>query len=133
MSRPERMTRWFIFGVLSSLFPLCLGYVGLRLDGGTPTLISVLGQGELLLICTVITAAGVGELLTADRKYPVRKLIVGGACVIIGLFAASCFAMVKSRAHPDLGTIQTISLWLFAGTLLAGGSCVSLAHEEKTS
>ena len=133
MSRPERMTRWFIFGVLISLIPLGVSYFMQKLDRRAPTLGSLLEGGELLLISTTVAAGCIGELIPISRRKPVEKLVAGGACMVVVLVATSCFAAVKSRPSPDPSPIRTTSLWLFATAVLAGGGCVYLANEQEVA
>ncbi|HEY0025278.1 MAG TPA: hypothetical protein VGB24_20355 [Longimicrobium sp.] len=131
MSRPERMTRWFIFGVLISLIPLAVSYFSLKLDRRAPTLGGLLAGGELLLISTTVAAGCIGELIPVSRGKPVEKLIAGGACMLIVLFSTSCFAAVKSRASPDPSPIRATSLLLFASAVVAGAGCVYLANDQE--
>ena len=129
-TRAERISRWFVFGVIIALVPLGFAYVNQRIDGRTPALAEVIGRGELLLVSTAIAAAAAGELIASGRDRAVRKLLSGGGCVAIVLAASLCFAAVQGKTAPDLAAVGTVSVWLFGGTVLASASSVYLAHEE---
>ena len=66
-SRPEKLTRWFIFSVLVSLVPLALAWLGMRLDRRPSDLTVIVGGGELLLVSSTIAAAAVGEVIAGGR------------------------------------------------------------------
>jgi hypothetical protein len=76
MTRAERIVRWFMFSVLISLVPLALTYFGLRLDQRPVRLEMLVARGELLLICTTLGAAALGELFPGS---PLAGLLCGYA------------------------------------------------------
>lgn len=129
-TRPERMIRWFIFSVLLSLVPLTLSYVAMQLDGGRVSLHMLMGRGELLLICTTVGAAALGELIPAGRDNAILKLLAGGCTMLVVVVSSLSFAAIQSRQSPDPGSVLAISLSMFLGMLVAGGSCMYLAHRE---
>lgn len=130
-SRSEKLIRWFLFSVLSALVPLAVGYMALSLDGTDPDLARVTARGELLLISSTIASAAVGELIAGGRSKAAQKLLAGGSCMLLVLLSSLFFAAIQARRAPDPESILLTSLWLFAGTLVAGCSCVYLAHEGE--
>lgn len=129
-ARKEKLVRWFMFSVLVSLVPLAFAYFNLRLDGREARLELVLARGELLLICTTLGAAALGELFPGNPENAIGKLFAAGTSVLGLLVCSFYFAAIQSRAAPGAGTILTASIWLFAGMLVACGFCLSLAHQE---
>ena len=122
-----RLIRWLIFSVVVSLVPLLLAYASDQTRGGTPTLVSILSKGDLLLISTALAAAAIGDLLPAAQAMPVRAMLAGGGCVVSVLFGSSYYAAIVtgSVARPDL--VADYSVALFGMTLLSGASCVLMA------
>lgn len=126
----EKLVRWLMFTVLFSLIPLASTYFGLRLDRREASLAVLVAHGELLLICTTVGAAALGELLPGDRENTIAKLFAAGTS-LLGLAVCSFyFAAIQSRATPDTGAILIASIGLFAGMLVTGAICVYLAHRE---
>jgi hypothetical protein len=126
----ERLVRWFMFSVLVSLVPLASSYFNLWLDKREAHLEMLLARGELLLIATTLGAAAIGELFPGDAENAIKKLLAAGTS-LVGLVVCSLyFAAIQSRTAPDAGAIMTASIWLFAGMLVASGSCLYFAHQE---
>lgn len=130
-SRSEKLTRWLIFNVMIALVPLSAGFLGLQLARQELSLHTLTARGELLLISSAIAAAAVGELIPAGRARATRKLCAGGSCILLVLLSSLFFAAIQARQDADPQSILSLSLWMFAGTLLAGFSCVYLAHEGE--
>ena len=130
MARAEKLVRWFMFSVLISLVPLALTSFSLWLDKREVHLEMLLARGELLLISTTLGAAAIGELLPGGGENATGKLFAAGTS-LVGLVVCSLyFAAIQSRTAPDAGAIMTASIWLFAGMLVASGSCLYFAHQE---
>jgi hypothetical protein len=130
MGRAEKLVRWIMFSVLMSLVPLAASYFGLRLDRRPVHLEMLVARGELLLICTTLGAAAIGELFPSGRENAIGKMFAAGTS-LLGLVVCSLyFAAVQSRPAADAEPILSASIWLFAGMLVAGGSCLYFAHQE---
>lgn len=130
-SRSEKLTRWIIFNVMVALVPLFTGYLGLQLGREEPGLHTLTARGELLLISTTIASAAVGELIAAGRARATAKLCAGGSCILLVLVSSLIFAGIQARQDTDAQSVLSLSLGLFAGTLLASFSCMYLAHEGE--
>jgi hypothetical protein len=111
--------------------PLVTSYLGLRLDRQRTGLHVLTARGELLLISTTIASGAVGELIAGGRNKATPKLLAGGSCILLVLLSSLFFAAIQARRDADPQSILGMSLWLFAGTLLASFSCVYLAHEGE--
>ncbi|HEV3050735.1 MAG TPA: hypothetical protein VGX50_10515 [Longimicrobium sp.] len=131
-ARKEKLVRWLMFTVAFSLVPLASTYFGLWLDRREASLAVVVAHGELLLICTSVGAAALGELLPGDGKNAIAKLLAAGTSLLGLAFSSFYFATIQSRATPDADAITTVSVCLFTGMLAAGTSCLYLAHQEET-
>jgi hypothetical protein len=130
-SRPEKLLRWFIFSVLIALVPLALSYLGLSLDRQEARLYLLTARGELLLISSTIASAAVGELIATGRDNALWKLLAGGACMLLLILSSLFFATIQTRHNPNPLPIFTLSLWMFAGTLLASCSAMYIALEGE--
>lgn len=128
-TRSEKLTRWLIFNVMIALVPLSAGFLGLQLGRHAPSLHVLTARGELLLVSSAIAAAALGELIPAGRARATPKLCAGGSCILLVLLSSLFFAAIQAQHDADPQSVLSMSLWLFAGTLLAGFSCVYLAHE----
>lgn len=129
-SRAEKLVRWFMFSVLVSLVPLAMTYFGLRLDRRPVHLEMLVGRGELLLISTTLGAAALGELFPGGRENAIGKLLAAGTSLVGILVCSFYFATIQSRATPDGHAILTVSVWLFAGMLVASAICLFYANQE---
>ena len=135
----EKLIRWIIFSVLMALVPLLVDVLWIVTRGGTEALTSVLARGELLLITAALCAASVGELFGSGNDRRSRKVISGGAALLILLVSALYFVHVsEAYAHvseayvgkerpPDVGVIRTISILLYTSAVVSSGSCVWLS------
>jgi hypothetical protein len=130
-ARTERLLRWFLFSVLVSLVPLALTYLNLLLDGREAHLEMLLARGELLLVSATLGAAALGELFPGGRENAMGKLLASGASVLMIVLSSVCFASIQSRQSPNPGPIFVVSLFLFAGMLLAAGSCMFYSQQEE--
>lgn len=130
MTRPERMTRWFMFSVLVSLVPFAISFLTRALGREPIPMVLITADGGLLLTCTAIAAGAFGELIPGGREHPVARLVAGGVCMILILAASFYFAAIKATADPNPAAIFTTSLRVLAGTVLVGAACVYLAHAE---
>jgi hypothetical protein len=130
-SRSEKLTRWIIFNVMVALVPLSAGYLGLQLGREEPGLHTLTARGELLLISTAIASAAVGELIPGGRARATFKLCAGGSCILLVMLSSLFFAAIQARQDADPHSILSMSLVLFACTLLASFSCMYLAYEGE--
>ncbi|HYR10929.1 MAG TPA: hypothetical protein VEQ60_24330 [Longimicrobium sp.] len=131
-ARTEKLVRWFMFSVLISLVPLAVTHFNLRLDGRIVHLEMLVARGELLLICTTLGAAALGELFPGGGGHAMGKMLGAGASMVVVVLSSFYYAIIQSRPSPDHGSILTISVWLFAAVLIAGASCLYFGHQEKT-
>lgn len=90
----------------------------------------LLARGELLLVSATLGAAALGELFPSGRDNAIAKLLASGSSVLMIVLSSVCFASIQSRRSPDTGPILMVSLALFAGMLLAAGSCMFYSHQE---
>lgn len=127
----ERLVRWFMFSVLVSLVPLASSYFNLWLDKRQAPMQVLVARGELLLICTTLGAAAIGELFPGSRDNAVEKLLSGGASILLILVSTVFFAAAQSRNSPSPRSIFVVSLALFVGMLIAAASCIFYSHQEE--
>jgi cation transporter-like permease len=127
----EKLVRWLMFTVAFSMVPLASTYFGLRLDRREASLTAIVAHGELLLICTSVVAAALGELLPGNGENATAKLFAAGTSLLGVTLCSFYFAAIQSRAAPDPGTVAIVSVCLFAGMLAAGTGCLYLAHQEE--
>lgn len=130
--RGEKLVRWFMFSVLISLVPLAVTHFNLRLDGRTVRPEMLVARGELLLICTTLGAAALGELFPGGGGHAMGKILGAGASILIVVLSSFYYAVIQSRPSPDQGSILTISVSLFAAMLISGASCLYFGHQDKT-
>jgi len=121
-----------MFGAIISLVPLVLAAINLRLQQQPLTLVSLIGDGQLLIIIPVLTASAMGELFGSGSRFAVGKIILGGLSLIIIVLASYEFAtVIQARAaHVAINDdiILTDSFRLFIGCILP--SLISIAITE---
>jgi hypothetical protein len=130
----EAVIRWLIFGVLISLAP----FLAVLLDdidrGIDPTLVTLFGSGELLIVSAVIAAAGIGELFRSAKAYKrriARQLVLGSS--IVNLLAASLWfadvsSLIVSKQHTQPTVVAAGSIGLFISTVVASTSALLLSE-----
>ena len=129
-TRSEKMVRWFIFSVLVALTPLAFALFDALVAGRPATVHALVGDGELVLLSTAIAAASAGELIAAGRDRALGKVLAGGTCILLVLVGSIEFAAIHASTVRNVDVVALLSLWLFAGTVLAGASSIYLAHQE---
>lgn len=129
-ARAEKLVRWFMFSVLVSLVPLALTYFNLWLDHREGQFEVLVARGELLLICTTLGAAAIGELFPGNREHGLAKLLIAGGLILLILISSVCFAAIQSRHSTDARSVFAVSLALFSGMLPVAASCLFYSHQE---
>ena len=114
----RNVIKWLIFSVAASAVPLLFSMLNLFVLKNEPwDPARLIGNGELFLIAVTLCAGGLGEALDAPGDRVTTKLIAGGACALIMLFASLSFASVA--AMPDTSDINVVvtSLIFYAAAL----------------
>ena len=128
----ENVVKWFIFGVLLALVPLCSGWIFKLIFGGDASLKALLAQGELLLITAGLCAAGVGGLMGSDNTLKKAKIISGGLSVIVLLLSALIFSLISNpgilSTPPDTEVVMNASIVIYICAFLSSGACAYLAE-----
>jgi hypothetical protein len=126
-----KVARWLVFSVLFSLVPICASYA-LAIASSTtvvPPLSSVVKHGDFYLLSSVLSAVGLGEVIGANQKFQVYKIITGGvSCLIIGF---STFLFVyASTSELELVELKLAyaSYWMFVFACIVATSCVVLSE-----
>lgn len=135
-----RLLRWLLFTVALALVPFAYFVVRGVTSGDPATPADVLGGGDLYLVAAAVCAAGIGELAAArtSRPPPVHVATLGFALLVV-VFAALLFADTAAARNHASGTsapplhdpdaVVTVSAWVLATAMVAGGACVGLAEE----
>ena len=98
----------------------------------SPTLSSLMGQGELLIISAGVAATGAGELQGAalDRLRRVQIFLTAMAYLVVcvsSLWFASVATELAMDKPFDRTTVASGSLVIFAAAILSGGCCVAIS------
>lgn len=124
----EKLTRWFIFGVVVSLLPFALAYLNLWASKKPAKIEDLLSRGELLLVSTAIGAAAIGELLGVKDTHALGKIIVGGCSFVAVLMQMAWYACTSDASRGlDGQYVARSSLVFFAVTLVCSFACLFLA------
>lgn len=96
----------------------------------TFTLNALAEHGELLLVATVIGGAAIGELITPrTHRWRIRKILSGGATLVLVITSAMWFAIIVSSGgtlNADVVSFGSLALLIF--TVLSSGGCVALSE-----
>jgi hypothetical protein len=139
ISLTANYVKWGIFGVALPLLPLAGGLLAGLLDPRAAHLsfAALLGNGELLVIATVISAAVIGDLLFDISRHPqiVGNIIAATLCafaLLIVVVSVLTYGLVtvnvdiKGQLLPYVGNTAAavISLLMFLLSLLVGAVAV---------
>lgn len=130
----EKLLHWLFFGVVMALVPFAAAIFSDVDRGKSFAFSSLFGHGDLLIIATIISAGGIGDLFgtAVDKRHRTPKLVVLG-CSIVSI-AVTCiwFGDISSllfTAHPaDPKTVAVGSLILFVFAILEGISALMLSE-----
>ncbi len=92
--------KWLIFGVLIPLLPVGARLAAAWLDGGgTFGFTGLFGDGELLVLATVVAAASIGEVLFSFRRghwgsSRLRTAVITAAALVVVVMAVLFFGLV---------------------------------------
>jgi hypothetical protein len=130
----ERFWNWFFFGVAITLAPFVAVLFGDMDRHINLSLAALFGQGQLLIIAVVISAAGIGDLIASDAKgnrKASKKAILGfsvislvATCIWFGDISSLLFT--KNPADPK--TVAIGSLIAFGAACLEGLSVLLISE-----
>jgi hypothetical protein len=121
--------RWLMFHVAAALCPLGAHALFLTTKSAEVSLPAIFGEGELLLLSTVVSATGLGELVGRGGRFQVPRVIVGGVNVILIIMACLYFASIsveQSSADQHAAKVAHYSLLMFLCAVVCGGFSVSI-------
>ncbi|MBI1927730.1 hypothetical protein HYR99_26270 [Candidatus Poribacteria bacterium] len=127
----EKIIHWLIFSVLLALTPIGINCIFTFTIGKIPTLATLFSKGELLLISAILTGRAIGELVTRDGTRRIAKLLTGGACVIILIFASAWFGLMSAGIPTNTDFVSWSSIVVFATAVLVSGWCILLTERER--
>jgi hypothetical protein len=129
MTRP--VVKWFIFSVVASAVPLLFSALNLFVLRNAPwDATRIIGNGELFIIAVTMCAGGLGELLDAPDRRRIGKLVTGGMCVILLMFAALSFASVSASNKTSAYNVVATSGLTYGASFVATLLSVMLANQE---
>ena len=116
----SKLLKWLFAGALLATFPLVAHYLCLDVKGLTPSLSSVIGRGELLLLAAALAATGIGDLATAGpglRDWKIvcascATMVFGISCILYASIAHACSA--ASPPEPQLVASRSLVLYFSA-------------------
>lgn len=133
-----KISLWLVFTVLITLSPLISALVMLYIfpsyDAVSP-FITILSNGELLLVGTAVASAAIGEMLytasgNSDSWGLVVRILSGGGCVFVIILSCLVYASVKQviSLNPNIQnfskeTYAFLSLILFLTALVSAACC----------
>lgn len=126
----SKLARWLIFTVIFALVPLGVATLALLTYSKPFSLSAIAEHGELLLIATVIGGSAVGELIAPrTHRWPVRKIVCGGATLVLVITSGMWFAIIVSSAgtrNSDVVSFGSLAILIF--TILSSAGCVALSE-----
>lgn len=128
----SKILRWLVFGALASLLPLGFSYADLALRARPVGLGWVIGNGELLAIIWVLSAAAFGQLVGSGPAMKNLKILAGGFTLLIIVSAALLSAsIVEARANNvtvDETLVVNASLGLYLISVVPCVVCVACSE-----
>ena len=127
-----KIFRWLVFTILFSLIPILVSYVAAAATTtatGWPDVGSVLEHGELYLLASSFSAAGLGEVIVLKNKWQLLTLILAGTSFLELVLAMLMFAFVNNHAGQHINNLPLdISYFVFAFSCIASTCCIALAE-----
>lgn len=126
-----KILRWLFFTVLLSLVPILASYIlGHSSNNNAVSLLFVLNQGDLYLLCSAFCAAGIGELVGLGKKrFEKVKIFVGGVAIIHVVFCIFLYVSIRNPSKStDIDYLVSLSMILFATGVIASTACVALSE-----
>lgn len=105
--------RWLIFGVSLPLLPIGSRAMAQWIDGSSVdfTLSGLFGDGELLVIATVVSAAGIGDLVfdlrRTSRRSTLSGAVVASFALICVIFSVLLYGLVTLRKEAQTPAQKT--------------------------
>jgi hypothetical protein len=134
----DNLTRWFLYGVLLSLLPLMVHFILIylhapRAPGVRHTLVSVVANGELLLIGCCIGASALGERIGKSSALPLIETIGATLCFACIIASVVIYAVIVAGAVGRRSIIPKVSVGAFGCTTLtsAGLMWVTFYSRQK--
>jgi len=125
-------TKWLVFGVALPLLPLAAGVLAAVLNPFPfkgPSFTNVLGDGELLVIATVIAAAVIGDLLFEISAYNdavswIRAGTLCAAALLIVVVSVLIYGLIavhsQSRDYSGETAAAVLSVIMFLSSFAVG-------------
>jgi hypothetical protein len=125
-----KLTQWLIFNVCIALTPILINYLKVAsVKDGHFEIDMLFAHGELLLISVAIAAEAIGGLMVSKSDKKLRKLLAGGASIMLLILASFWFADIVTEVEPlDVSFVASTSLIVFAVTLFTSGNCKLLSE-----
>lgn len=128
----EKVLRWLLFGVSFATLPIMANFIFVITQALSPTLPSLAGQGELLIVSAGVAATGAGELQGAAlaKLRRVQIFLTAMAYMVVcvsSLWFASVATDIATRRTFDHSTVAGGSLVIFATAIVTGGCCVAIS------
>jgi hypothetical protein len=126
--------KWFLYTVLASLAPfLALTIVHVVVKGALPSLVTLIGNGELLLICASLAAVGIGDVLTKGGVSNMDKLwsvwLFGVVVFIVAIAYTAVEVSQMLNHHYSDALITWGSILLFGCTNICNAICVGFSKK----
>jgi hypothetical protein len=133
----EKLSIWLIFSVVVALAPFFLGMFQSVDRDQRVTFYSVLGSGQLLLVCVALAAAALGELVIVNVSPDERimKSAAIGSCILVILFSSLWFgdisADILAKAIPNPKTVSFGSFVFYVWALASSAWCLALTTAKS--
>lgn len=128
----EKLSIWLIFSVVVALSPFFLGIFQSVDRDQRVTFYSILGSGQLLLVCVALAAAALGELviINVPVDHRIMKSAAIGSCILVIIFSSLWFgdisADILAKAVPDQITVSFGSFGFYIWALASSAWCLAL-------
>ena len=129
-----RFLRWILFTLVVSILPILASAIALELVHARPTVVGILGAGELLTICCALSATAIGDLVSTKLRHPNAKLIFAGLCGLVALLTIVGYTTISVAIFWEIPynekAVAYGSIFLFVVTGACSAVCIGLAHEK---
>jgi len=120
-----KLIRWILFSICFALLPFLFNFISEISRGANVSMVSLFGDGQLLLVSTTLCAVAVGELFGIASTKSIITHLAGGATIILISVTSFYYANV-SVGGEDLrhDIVASLSLWLFCASTFISSCCI---------
>jgi hypothetical protein len=122
-----KLIGWIVFSVCFAMLPFLFNLINDFSRGIDVTLVSLFGDGQLLLVSTTLCAVAVGELFGVASTKSIATHLLGGLTIILIAITSFYYANVSTgdeSLRHDI--VANLSLWSFIASVFISSLIITI-------